>query len=78
MTDEELRALVRATVERHLGRASPAPPPAAHQPPQPPQPPPLHPSFGRYRIVRATGDTTCLIEPQLSCSHCGYCQAHGH
>jgi hypothetical protein len=73
MTDDELRALVRQAVARHLGQAEPAasvtPMVVLRQ----------HPSHFRYAL--ATGDEAdgpCLIEPTVRCNHCGYCQSHGH
>jgi hypothetical protein len=75
MTDEELRALVREAIARHLGGAEAASPPAA-------APIPLwraHPSFGKFLVLR--GDEQggpCLIEPSVSCNHCGFCQSYGH
>jgi len=84
MTDDELRALVRATVEKHLQQGA-----QGAQDAQgalgawgargaPPLPPPLHPSFVKYVLVRPAGDAMCLIEPEVGCNHCGYCQCHGH
>ena len=74
MNDQELRALVRDAVQRHVGsRASatelPAPP-AAH--------PPIsgHPSHFKYVLINP-GDA-CVIEPGVTCNHCGYCKSHGH
>jgi hypothetical protein len=77
MTDDQLRALVRDSVARHLGReasmtpATPAAPTFA--------PLRLHPSHYRYALTSG-GDETgpCLIEPTVTCNHCGYCQSHGH
>lgn len=72
MTDEELRALIRSAVARHLGGTA--------APPQPPIPSaravPL--AFARYALPRDPGDTACIIEPAVRCDHCGYCQSHGH
>jgi hypothetical protein len=74
MTDEELRALVRDAIARHLGRQPSAPPASA--------PVPLwrsHPSFGKYIVPSGTEqDGPCLIEPTVHCNHCGFCQSHGH
>jgi hypothetical protein len=81
MTDEELRALVRDAIARHLGpgpglgeravyrmhNARPVPPWRAH------------PSFGKFLVMR--GDEqggACLIEPTVACNHCGFCQSYGH
>jgi hypothetical protein len=37
---------------------------------------PLHPSHYRYALPESDG--SCLIEPTVQCTHCGYCQSHGH
>lgn len=79
MTDEELRALVRDAIRRHLGSdaSAPAPAPSPAAAPQPPWR--SHPSFGRYLVSRGDDDGgPCLIEPAVQCNHCGYCQSHGH
>jgi hypothetical protein len=39
---------------------------------------PVSISFGRYALPRAEDDTMCIIEPAVTCNHCGYCQCHGH
>lgn len=82
MTDQELRALVRAAVARHLAQGD-AGAPGAQEPARPSgaAPVPLwraHPSFGRFLLVRPEGETACLIEPDVTCNHCGYCQSYGH
>jgi hypothetical protein len=75
MTDDELRALVRDAIRRHLGGAASDASTAA-------APVPLwraHPSFGKYIVPG--GDEQggpCLIEPTVHCTHCGFCQSHGH
>ena len=78
MTDDELRGLVRAAVARHFGRTEdalePARSPAAAQPP----PWRAHPSFGRFLIARPASETDCLVEPGVTCTHCGFCQSYGH
>jgi hypothetical protein len=71
MTDEQLRELVRQSIERHLGRAD-------AQPPMPVQRP-RHASHHLLPVVTgAAGDGPCLIEPAVLCNHCGYCQSYGH
>jgi hypothetical protein len=35
-----------------------------------------HASHGMYLLVNV-GDA-CLIEPAVTCNHCGYCKSHGH
>lgn len=90
MTDDEIRSLVRVAIQKHLGppptdrrggsstfvpgsTGDRSDPPAG-----PPSPPLLSISFGRYALPRAEDDTMCLIEPAVTCNHCGYCQCHGH
>ena len=71
MNEDALRALVRESIARQLGGASPAPGGAAA---------PLsfigHPSQYRYKLPESDGP--CIIEPGVQCNHCGYCQSHGH
>jgi hypothetical protein len=75
MTEEDLRALVRQAVARHL-HAGADPDPAGSGPGTPA--PGVHPSFGRYLLRPEPGhDGTCLIEPAVKCNHCGFCQSHG-
>ena len=75
MTDEQLRALVRDSVARHLGREAPAP----SGPASTGVPLRLHPSHYRYALAAGGDDAgPCLIEPTVTCNHCGYCQSHGH
>jgi len=75
MTEDDLRALVRQAVARHLtasgGEAGNAGTPGTPAPG-------VHPSFGRYLLPREPGDSgACLIEPAVKCNHCGFCQSHG-
>lgn len=35
-----------------------------------------HPSHHRYALAETDGP--CVIEPAVPCTHCGYCQSHGH
>ena len=76
MNDQELRALVREAVARHLGRGAAASlaaatPLEAHAIVGP------HPSHAMYLTVVNTDDA-CVIEPSVRCNHCGYCKSHGH
>jgi hypothetical protein len=72
MTDEELRALVREAVARHLGPGAQAPGPAAPTCAS-------HASHARFQLLRVDdGDTSCLVEPGVRCNHCGFCQSYGH
>jgi len=74
MTEEELRTLVRESVERHLRRGpttSAAPLVVSSRP---------HASHMILPVQagEALGDGVCLIEPTVRCNHCGYCQSYGH
>ena len=76
MTDEELRTLVRDAIVRHLGGGPAAPSPSAATPVPPWR---AHASFGKFLVLR--GDEQggpCIIEPAVSCNHCGFCQSYGH
>jgi len=76
MTDAELRALVRAAVARHFGDAQAAPEPRL-EPPAPAAAHAAHPSHALYLTLVNAGDA-CLIEPSVTCHHCGYSKSHGH
>ena len=77
MTEEDLRALVRQAVARHLSAAGAGAGAGAAIGPDAPAPG-VHPSFGRYLLPREPGDSgACLIEPAVKCNHCGFCQSHG-
>jgi hypothetical protein len=75
MTEDDLRALVRQAVARHLTASGDD----ARNAASPGTPAPrVHPSFGRYLLPREPGsDGACLIEPAVKCTHCGFCQSHG-
>ena len=70
MTEQELRALIRSVI-------------AQTGPPTPPDPGavPLpsvrqHASHALF-VIPAQGDA-CVIEPGVTCNHCGYCKSYGH
>lgn len=71
VSDDELRALVRESVARHL-RSEPAVQRAV---------PSIagHASHLLLPLARGgDGDGACLIEPSVRCNHCGYCLSYGH
>jgi hypothetical protein len=70
MRDEELRALVRDAVNRHLAAGIDSAAAATNRP---------HASHARF-LITSGGDEegACLIEPAVRCNHCGYCQSYGH
>ena len=73
MNDQELREMIRESIARHTG-ARPATGPVgaeAHSS--------QHSSHLRFPILRSGDDEgACLIEPAVSCNHCGYCLSYGH
>ena len=71
MTDDDLRALVRAAIARHTG--------ATPDPAHPLSTPRLHPSHGILTVPAGSEmDGPCIIEPAVMCNHCGYCKSMGH
>lgn len=74
MTDDELKSLVRDAVARRLAGRQPgieSGPAIAN--------PTGHAGFHRYALPRGSeSDGSCLIEPAVRCTHCGYCQSHGY
>lgn len=75
MTEEQLRQLVRDAIERHLGRPA-EPSPAAAESGRVPR---GHASHARFPMASGADlDGPCLIEPAVSCVHCGYCLSYGH
>jgi hypothetical protein len=75
MTDEELRALVRDAIARHLAPRQPA----SHGEASSVAPWRSHASFGKYLLPTGIDqDGPCLIEPNVQCNHCGFCLSHGH
>jgi hypothetical protein len=75
MTEQELRALVRDTVARHLG-SSPDATSASTARLMPSASIRQHASHALF--VLPAGDGPCLIEPTVACNHCGYCKSYGH
>jgi hypothetical protein len=75
VNDDELRALVRQAIQRHM--SLPQDPGPKTQDPRP-RTQDLGLSFSQYALQRAADDTACLIEPAVACNHCGFCKCHGH
>jgi len=80
MDEQQVRLLVRQAIARHMGAPSApaAPPPPAAAASLPMLPAAASLSFARFQLVRPAGDTECLIEPTVTCNHCGHCQCYGH
>ena len=84
MNEQELRSLVRAAVARHLGTGTPpATEDAGRGFSRAPDrgndavPLPFFSSHTLYAGLVNVGDA-CVIEPAVSCDHCGYCKSHGY
>ena len=75
MNEDALRALIRDSIAKHLGAGVQAPQrePIA----QVPVTFLSHASHYRYGNLSKSGDA-CVIEPGVTCNHCGYCESHGH
>lgn len=77
MTDQELRQLVRDAIARHVGGT----PPMAQRGPSVARPVAFvrdHASYGQFPRLSPGPDGSCVIEPQVTCSHCGFCKSYGH
>ena len=71
--EEDLRTMVREAIARHLSG------PVAMSRAAAPDDWRLHASHGRLPLASGgEGDGSCLIEPSVPCTHCGYCQSYGH
>jgi hypothetical protein len=77
MTDDELRALVKEAITRHLGGA-PLVNNESAQAPRGVPPWREHASFGKFLMLRNDDTGACMIEPSVQCNHCGFCQSYGH
>lgn len=83
MNEDALRALIRESIARLSARASAEGGrlPGVHDPDrgsvsQVPVTFLSHASHYRYDVPKS-GDA-CVIEPGVTCNHCGYCESHGH
>jgi len=76
MTEQELRALVRTAIARV--RSGRVPPPASGGRVLL-DPTDQHASHAMFPVASgADQDGPCIIEPAVSCTHCGYCKSLGH
>ena len=77
ISDQELRAIVRDAIARHVRAAGGSADPAGQAAPGVFDR--MHASHGRLPLAAGSaGDGLCLIEPAVRCNHCGYCQSFGH
>jgi hypothetical protein len=75
MREDDLRALVRDAVSRHLGPRDQSGRDLVDRPA--PLPSHGHASHAVY-IHLVNVDDSCVIEPSVACNHCNYCRSHGH
>ena len=74
MNEQELRRLVRDAIASHGGASAGVA--ASHQSGAFLY---RHVSHGMFTLpVGADTDGPCLIEPAVTCNHCGYCKSYGH
>lgn len=74
MNEQELRQMIRESIARRAAQSPPAHLPAGF----PPAPIASHASFVKLQLARPAGEDWCLIEPSVTCNHCGYCLSYGH
>lgn len=74
MTEQELRALVREAIARHLEGSGGAAGPVAHSAVA--SAVPTHLSHAKF-VLPSLGES-CIIEPAVACNHCGFCKSYGH
>jgi hypothetical protein len=73
MTEQELRALVRDAIAKHVAAQAGEPQPSRTVSARP------HPSHAMMAVpAGGDGDGLCIIEPAVACNHCGYCKSLGH
>jgi hypothetical protein len=76
MDEQQLRGLVREAIARHLGPEGG--PPSVPAPAAPAAAPPGSIAVARFHVARAPGEIDCVIEPSVTCTHCGHCLCYGH
>ena len=80
MNEQEVRALVREAIERHLGRPDEQSGGRGHQPYSSLLSPLPFSSHILLNVLPGSevDDGMCVIEPAVRCNHCGFCQSYGH
>ena len=89
MNEQDVRALVREAIERHLGRPERSANAEHYDYPVLDAIPVVrsaglqaghHPSHILLKVVPGSevDDGMCVIEPRVRCTHCGFCQSYGH
>ncbi len=77
MNEQDVRALVREAIDRHLGSQGVRPLFTSEAGKRALTP---HPSHILLNVVPGSvvDDGMCVIEPAVRCNHCGFCQSYGH
>jgi hypothetical protein len=84
VNEEDVRALVREAIERHLGRPGPSGKGEGVRGKGAsetyPSPLTSYPSHVLLAVLPGSDvdDGACVIEPAVRCNHCGFCQSYGH
>ena len=89
MNEQDVRALVREAIERQLGRPERSAKAGHYDRPASDTAPIVrsaglqaghHPSHILLKVLPGSevDDGMCVIEPQVRCNHCGFCQSYGH
>jgi hypothetical protein len=81
MNEQELRLLVREAIARHMGTEASADPRTFAPSHRAPSHRSLsrHASFGMFALPTGSdAEGPCVIEPSVTCNHCGYCKSYGH
>ena len=92
MNEQDVRALVREAIERHLGRPGATDPEKRFRDPFSDEirekgsqnrssvPSHEHASHILPKVLPGSevDDGMCVIEPAVRCNHCGFCQSYGH
>ena len=73
MDEDALRSLVRDVIARHV-----QPQPDESVAVAGPQRLAFAAHASHFRYALPGSGEACLIEPDVQCNHCGYCQSHGH
>ena len=73
MTEQELRALVREAISRHVAGTGGAPVTSRSLTQL------QHSSHALFLVPDGSdSDGPCFIEPTVMCTHCGYCKSYVH
>ncbi len=82
MDERQRRGLVREAIARHLGPPSAAPAVGSLAPAGMGSDPVTNvaPSIAmaQFHVARGPGEVECVIEPTVTCNHCGHCLCYGH